>query len=304
MIEAVPNVSEGRDGAVVEDLAEALRSTSGVFLLNYSSDVDHNRSVFTYVADDSGPLFEATMRLFEIAVREIDLRRHQGAHPRVGAVDVTPFVPLRGSSMEECVALAKRVGQAVGERFAIPVYLYEEAATEDYRRPLPAIRSGGFEGFPEKILDPRWTPDFGPKLVHPRAGVSVIGARIPLIAFNVQLATDRMDVATKIARSVRTISGGLQFVRALPIMLAHRGIVQVSMNLLDYRLTPIHVAFERVQEEAARHGVDVLSSEIVGLVPEDALFDTAAASLRIENFQTNSVLEKRIARVVGRPLPE
>ena len=304
MIEAVPNVSEGRDRRVVEAIAEAIRSTPGVFLLNYSSDVDHNRSVFTYVADEASPLFEATLKLFEIAVAAIDLKTHRGAHPRVGAVDVTPFVPLRGSTMSECVALAERVAEAVADRFSIPVFLYEEAAREEFRRPLPAIRSGGFEKFSEKIRDPRWKPDFGPGTVHPSAGVSVVGARIPLIAFNVQLATDRQDIAEKIARSVRTISGGLQFVRALPIVLAHRGIVQVSMNLLDYRITPIHQAFERVREEARRHGVEVLSSEIVGLVPEEAIFATAAWYLKVENFQADTVLEKRIARVVGKPLPE
>jgi glutamate formiminotransferase len=298
MIEAVPNVSEGRDTTLIEGMARAIRSVPGAHLLNVSSDSDHNRSVFTYVSDSDGAIEKATLALFEIAVGSIDLTRHRGAHPRVGAVDVCPFVPLRSSTMAQCVDLARRVGQAVSERFSIPVYLYEAAAAEEWRSELPLIRSGGFERFPEKMADPRWKPDFGPGQVHPTAGVSIIGARNPLVAFNIQLGTDRLEVAERIARSVRAVSGGLRFVRALPIALPSRNIVQVSMNLLDYRKTPIHRAFVLVREEAERLGVPLLSSEIVGLVPEDALFASAEWFLRIEGFTKDLVLEERIRRVV------
>jgi len=297
MFQSVPNVSEARNEATVQLLSDAIASTAGVSLLNVSPDVDHNRTVFTFVSESADAMFQATMAMYEAAVPRIDLRTHRGAHPRVGAVDVVPFVPLRGSDMSECVSLAERVGESVAQRFGIPVYLYEHAATADYRRELPAIRSGGFEGFPEKIADERWKPDFGPDKVHETAGVSVIGARVPLIAFNVQLATDRIEIAEKIARSVRGVSGGLRFVRALPIRLTHRGIVQVSLNLLDFRRTPIHRAFLIVREEAARYGVEVLSSEIIGLVPAEALYAAAEWHLQIENFRPEIVLERRIAQL-------
>ena len=272
MYKSVPNISEGRNQATIDAVAEAVRSTEGVRLLNVHSDPDHNRSVYTYVSDSADAMAEATLRLFEAAVPLIDLRIHHGAHPRVGAVDVVPFVPLDETTMDECVALAARVAAAVAERFHIPIYLYENAARHDYRRDLPVIRSGGFEKFPQKIRDERWIPDFGPAQVHPTAGVSVIGARVPLIAFNMQLGTDRIEVANACALAVRGISGGLRFVRALPIALASKGLVQVSMNLLDYRRTPIHRAFAIVRDEAERHGVAVVSSEIVGLVPAEALY--------------------------------
>jgi glutamate formiminotransferase len=200
--------------------------------------------------------------------------------------------------MSECVALAERAGEAIADRHGIPVYLYEHAARTEQRRELPGIRAGGFEKFGEKIADPKWAPDFGPSRVHSTAGVSIVGARIPLVAFNVQLGTDRIDIAEKIARSVRGVSGGLRFVRALPIQLAHRGVVQVSMNLLDFRRTPIHRAFILVREEAARYGVEVISSEIVGLVPAEALYGTAEWFLRIENFRPDLVLERRISELV------
>jgi glutamate formiminotransferase / 5-formyltetrahydrofolate cyclo-ligase len=300
MIECIPNVSEGRDPAKILALVDAIRSTPDVWLLNTHSDPDHNRSVFTYASDSASAIRQATMALFEVAVRSIDLREHQGAHPRVGAVDVVPFVPLPGSTMADCVAVAEAVGQEIAQRFGIPVYLYEEAARHDYRRELPAIRSGGFENFARKIADDRWIPDFGPRAVHPTAGVSVVGARVPLIAFNVQLGTDRLDVARHVARAVRGISGGLKYVRALPIELKTRGIVQVSMNLLDYRKTPITRAFKLVEEKAARYGVAVVSSEIVGLVPAEALYQVAEFDLRIAGFRKDMVLEERIKIVVGR----
>jgi glutamate formiminotransferase len=294
VIECVPNVSEGREQATIDAIADAVRATPGVRLLNIHSDPDHNRSVFTYVSESGDAIREATMRLFEIALPRIDLRIHHGAHPRVGAVDVVPFVPLEGTAMEECVAVAERFGRDVAERFQLPVYLYEQAAKHEHRRELPVIRSGGFEQFPRKITDERWLPDFGPTLVHPTAGVSVVGARVPLIAFNMQLGTPRLEVAHACARAVRGISGGLRFVRALPIELKSRGIVQVSMNLLDFRRTPLHRAFAVVREEAERYGVAVVSSEIVGLVPAEAMYQVAEWHLRVSGFRKDIVLEERI----------
>ncbi|MCU1349387.1 MAG: Glutamate formimidoyltransferase [Acidobacteria bacterium] len=294
MYECVPNVSEGREQATIDAIAEAVRATADVHLLNVHSDPDHNRSVFTYVSESEEAIREATMRLFEIALARIDLRIHHGAHPRVGAVDVVPFVPLAGTTMAQCVAAAERFAAEVAARFQLPVYLYEHAARHDYRRELPAIRSGGFEQFPQKIADARWQPDFGPPQVHPTGGVSVIGARVPLIAFNLQLGTDRMEVAHACARAVRGISGGLRYVRALPIELKSRNLVQVSMNLLDYRRTPMVRAFNVVREEAERHGVAILSSEIVGLVPAEALYQVAEWHLRIGGFRRDIVLEERM----------
>jgi glutamate formiminotransferase len=294
VFEAVPNISEGRDQSTIDAVADAIRATGGVQLLNIHSDPDHNRSVFTYVSDSGDAIREATLRLFDVAIPRIDLRIHHGAHPRVGAVDVVPFVPLEHTTMEECIAVANATARELADRFHIPIYLYEAAASAEHRRDLPAVRSGGFEKFPDKIHDARWLPDFGPAQVHPTAGVSIVGARVPLIAFNVQLATDRIEVAQNVARAVRGLSGGLRLVRALPIALASRGIVQVSMNLLDFRRTPIHRAFTLVKEEAERYGVNVLSSEIVGLVPAEAMYQVAEWHLRIAGFRRDIVLEERI----------
>ncbi len=297
MIECVPNVSEGRDQATIDAIANAIRATPDVHLLNIHSDPDHNRSVFTYVSQSAEAIIEATLRLVEVAVPRIDLRTHDGAHPRVGAVDVVPFVPLEGSTMAECVSIAERVGELIAQRFRVPVYLYEHAARHEHRRELPVIRSGGFERFPDKIRDPRWKPDFGPDEVHATAGVSVVGARLPLIAYNIQLGTNRIDVAQACARAVRGLSGGLRFVRALPIALASRGLVQVSMNLLDFHRTPMYRAFSIVKEEAEQHGVAIVSGEIVGLVPAEALYQVAEWHLRVSGFRKDIVLEERIKLV-------
>lgn len=298
MLECVPNVSEGRDRGTIDRIASAIRAVPGVHLLHVHSDVDHNRSVFTYASEQRAPLIEATLSLYRVALAAIDLRHHRGEHPRLGAVDVCPFVPLHGSTMEECVQLALEVGQRVGNEFALPVYLYEYAQPLEYRRALPKIRTGGFEKLSLRINDEQWKPDFGPAAVHESAGATIVGARVPLIAFNVQLATDRIEVAAQIARAVREISGGLRFVRALPIRLKHRDIVQVSMNLLDYRKTPIADAFELVKAEAARAGVEIISSEIVGLVPADALYAAAQSYLRVEGFTPGMVLERRLREVL------
>ncbi|HEX7152718.1 MAG TPA: glutamate formimidoyltransferase [Thermoanaerobaculia bacterium] len=297
MYECVPNISEGRDQSTIEAVADAIRSTEEVHLLNLHSDPDHHRSVYTYISESADAIREATLRLYEVAVQRIDLRIHHGAHPRVGAVDVVPFVPLEGTTMQACVEVAKQTAAAIASRFDIPIYLYEEAQEREYRRALPAIRSGGFEHFPQKITDERWLPDDGPRVVHPTAGVSVVGARVPLIAFNMQLGTTRLEVAQACALAVRGISGGLRFVRALPIELKSKGLVQVSMNLLDYRRTPIVRAFSLVKEEAERYGVPVVSSEIVGLVPAEAMYQVAEWYLRVSGWRRDMVLEERIKRV-------
>ena len=234
------------------------------------------------------------MRLYEEALAVIDLRSHRGEHPRLGAVDVCPFIPIEGASMEDCVALARDVAAKVADRFKLPVFLYEEAATQPARRNLEDIRRGEFEGLPAKMQQLDWKPDFGPATPHPSAGATVIGARMPLIAYNINLATDRLDVAKKIASAIRMSSGGFRFVKAMGIALEDRGIVQVSMNLTNYEKTPIFRVFEVVKREAARYGVNVLESEIVGLIPSAALSQTAAHYLQLERFASDQVLETRL----------
>jgi glutamate formiminotransferase len=293
IIESIPNVSEGRRAEVVARLADTVRTTPGVRLLDYSSDGSHNRSVFTLVGDADG-VKRATLALVEQAVAAIDLRSHRGEHPRLGAVDVVPFVPIEGVTMAECVALAREVGAAVAERFNLPVYLYEEASADPGRKNLEDIRRGEFEGLAEKMRRPEWRPDFGPAEPHPSAGAVVIGARMPLIAYNINLNTNRLDVAKKIAAAIRHSSGGLRYVKAAGFMLEDRGIVQVSMNLTNYEKTPVFRVFEMVRREAAHYGVSILDSEFVGLVPSAALFSTAGFYLQLERFAAEQVLENKL----------
>jgi len=293
LIECIPNVSEGRRADVVDAIAGAIRGAPGVRLLDFSSDASHNRSVFTFAGDRDG-VRQAVLAIFERAVPAIDLRTHRGEHPRMGAVDVVPFVPIEGVTMAECVALAKDVGGAIAERFRIPVYLYEDASTNPARKNLEDIRRGEFEGLAAKMATPGWTPDFGPAAPHESAGATVVGARMPLIAYNINLATDRLDVAKKIAAGIRQSSGGFRFVKAAGFKLDDRGIVQVSMNLTNYEKTPIFRVFEVVKREAARYGVQVLESEIVGLVPAAALHAAAEYYLQIEGFKADQVLENKL----------
>jgi glutamate formiminotransferase len=293
LIESVPNVSEGRRPEVIARLAAAIAHTPGVRLLDYSGDASHHRSVFT-LAGDRGAVGAAVLSLFEQAIASIDLRTHRGEHPRIGAVDVVPFVPLAGTAMRDCVALARDVGSEVAARFGIPVYLYEEAAANPTRRPLEAIRRGGFEGLATKMTDAAWQPDFGPAAPHPTAGAVAIGARRPLIAYNINLATGRLEIAKAIAAAIRTSGGGLPSLKALGLSLAERGIVQVSMNLTNHEETPLGVVFERVREEAERRGVRVLESEIIGLVPEAALRGIDPGSLLLKDFSSKQVLEARL----------
>jgi glutamate formiminotransferase len=293
IIESVPNVSEGRRRDVVERLADAIRSSPGVRLLDYSSDASHNRSVFT-LAGDAAALKAATLALFAEATRAIDLREHRGEHPRVGAVDVIPFVPIEGATMADCVALAREVGAAVAERFGVPVYLYEDASANPARKNLEDIRRGEFEGLAAKMAQPEWVPDFGPRAPHLTAGASVVGARMPLIAYNINLNTDRVDVAKKIAAAIRHSSGGFRYVKAMGVKVEDRNLAQVSMNLTNFDKTPIFRVFEIVKREAARYGVTVLESEIVGLVPSAALVDAAAFYLQLERFSSDQILETKL----------
>ena len=293
VIECIPNVSEGRRADVVTSMAEAIAATPGVRLLDRSSDPSHNRSVFTMAGDKDG-VSRAVLALFERAIADIDLRAHKGEHPRLGAVDVVPFVPIEGVTMAECVELAKKTGAAIAERFKVPVFLYEEASTNPARKNLEDIRRGEFEGLAAKMASPGWAPDFGPAAPHRTAGAVVVGARMPLVAYNINLATDRLDVAKKIAAAIRQSSGGYRFVKAMGIRLEDRGIVQVSMNLTNFEKTPIFRVFETVKREAARYGVSILESEVVGLVPAAALVGAAEFYLQLESFKQEQVLENRL----------
>jgi glutamate formiminotransferase len=293
LIECIPNVSEGRRPEVIEAIASAIRAVPGIRLLDYSSDVSHNRSVFT-LAGDATPLKAAVLAMYERALSTIDLRTHAGEHPRLGAVDVVPFVPIEGITMDACVALAKDVASEVATRFAVPIYLYEEASSNPARKNLEDIRRGEFEGLAAKMATAGWAPDFGPAQPHPSAGASVVGARMPLIAYNINLNTDRVDVAKKIAAAIRQSSGGFRYVKAAGFKLEDRGIVQVSMNLTNYEKTPIFRVFETVKREAERYGVSVLESEIVGLLPAAALNAAAAFYLQLDGFKPEQILENRL----------
>lgn len=300
MIESIPNVSEGRRPDVIASLSDALRRVPRLRLLDVSADPDHHRSVFTY-AGDADVLEAAALVLVERAIAAIDLREHRGVHPRMGAVDVMPFVPLGDETLDTCVELARRVGAAVAGHFHIPVYLYGAAATTPARRRLEDVRRGQFEGLAARFRDPDWVPDFGPAAPHPTAGALAIGARPPLIAFNVNLATDRLEVARRIAAAVRERDGGLPAVKALGLQLAHRGYVQVSMNLTDFMRTPPAVAFEAVRREATALGVAVGSSELIGLIPRAALRGTTPEALQLAGFREDWILEERVARTPPNP---
>jgi glutamate formiminotransferase len=293
LIECVPNISEGRRRPVIASIVEAVRGVHGARVLDVSSDSSHNRSVLT-LAGDPESMRQAVLALCERAIAEIDLRRHTGQHPRLGAVDVVPFVPIADVSMDTCVALARETAADVAARFDLPVFLYEEAATRPARRNLATIRRGEFEGLARKLMSPDWAPDFGPATPHPSAGATVIGARMPLIAFNVNLDTDRLEIAKQIAVAVRESSGGLPGIKALGIAVAERGMVQVSMNLTNYRLTSLPRAFAAVAAEARRAGVEVRDSEIIGLVPAAAMTGVDPGTLRLRGFSPDQVLENRL----------
>jgi glutamate formiminotransferase len=293
IIESVPNISEGRRPEVVQAAVDALASVPGVRVLDVQSDKDHNRSVLSLAGDETS-LQTALLNLYEVAVARIDLRSHQGEHPRAGAVDVVPFIPIEGATMADCVAVARCLGQAVAERFQVPVFLYEDAASAPHRRNLEDVRRGQFEGLADKMRDPQWKPDFGPSAPHPSAGATVIGARMPLIAYNINLGTADLEVAKRIAKAIRHSSGGFRHVKAMGVMLEDRKLAQVSINMTDFKKTPLHRVFEAVRSEAERYGVSIVGSEIVGLVPAEALIDAADHFLRLENFTPSQVLERKL----------
>lgn len=293
VVECVPNFSEGRRPEVVQEIASAITSVPGVRLLDQTSDANHNRSVLTFVGEPNA-VKDAAFRAISRASELIDMEKHSGEHPRIGATDVVPFVPVSGVTIDDCVELARALGQEVADKLHIPVYLYEEAATCEERRNLANIRRGDYEGLKQTIGLPERHPDFGEPVLHPTAGATVIGARNFLVAYNINLSTSDVSIAKKIARRVRASSGGLMYVKALGIMLEDRNLAQVSMNLTDFTKTPIHVVFNLVKTEAERYGVSVVGSEIIGLIPMDALLDAAWYYLRLEDFSRQQVLESRI----------
>ena len=300
VVECVPNFSEGRDPSVVERLVEAVESVTGALVLGTHVDPDHNRSVVTFVAPPDAAV-EAALRVVARAAELIDLSRHAGQHPRMGACDVLPFVPVRGVSVDECVLLAHEAGRRIWGELGIPVYFYESAALRPERRNLADVRRGGFELLREQIATvPERAPDMGEPRVHPTAGACIVGVRPLLIAYNVTLKTGDLSVAKRIARRVRERDGGLLHLKALGFELASRGVVQVSMNLTSFERTNLHDAFEAVRREAASEGVEVLASELVGLVPQAALYAAAAHFLRLENYTPDLVLENRIAAAAER----
>ncbi|WP_242863218.1 glutamate formimidoyltransferase [Caloranaerobacter ferrireducens] len=293
IIECVPNFSEGRDLEKIEKIVNPFRGKDGVKLLDYQRDEDHNRLVVTVVGEPE-PLKEAVIEAMGVAIELIDMTKHEGQHPRMGAIDVVPFIPVKNVSMTEAIELSKEVAREAAEKYNLPIFLYEKSATRPERQNLAKIRKGEFEGMEEKLKDPDWKPDFGPDKVHPTAGVTAVGARMPLVAFNVNLSTDNLEIANQIARRVRHISGGLRYCKAIGIELKDRGIVQVSMNMTDYTKTALYRVFELIRIEARRYGVNIVGSEIIGLVPMEALIDTAVYYLGIEDFSMEQVLEARI----------
>lgn len=293
IIECIPNFSEGRNKDIIEKIVDTLRGKDGIKLLDYSSDTDHNRTVVTFIGSPES-VETAIINMASEVYKNIDMSTHQGGHPRMGALDVVPFVPVSGVSMEECIDLANRVGKQIGEKFSIPVYMYEDAAKNSERQNLANVRKGQYEGFFEKIKQENWKPDYGPSEVNEKGGCAAVGARVPLVAFNVNLGTDNVDIANNIAKNVRHIGGGLRFVKAMGVKLEDRNIAQVSMNLVNYEKTAIYRAFEMVKMEARRYGIPVLGSEVIGLVPMAALIQSAEYYLQIENFSMNQILEKRI----------
>jgi len=292
IVECVPNFSEGRRQKVIDAIVAAISGVAGVKVLDVKPDADHNRTVVTFIGRPEA-VEEATFQGIAKAAELIDMDAHQGEHPRVGAADVVPFVPIQGVTMDDCVAMAARLGARVGSELEVPVYLYEAAATSPDRCNLADVRRGEYEGLKQEIaFNPAREPDFGPKRMG-KAGATIIGARSPLIAFNVYLTTDDVSVAKKVARAVRGSSGGFRYVKALGLSVEGRA--QVSMNLTDYRRTPIHRVMEMIRCEAARYGVGVASSEIIGLVPQQALLEAALYCLQLDDFSLEQVLESRLA---------
>jgi glutamate formiminotransferase len=292
LLECVPNISEGRDADKIALMAEAIRKHKGVQLLDISSDWDHHRSVFTFVGDPEA-VKEAALSLAHQAIDLIDMSQHRGGHPRLGAVDVVPFVPVHGVEVEEAVDMARGFGKELGGR-GIPVFFYEDAALRAERKELPAIRRGEYEGLVEKMKDPFWKPDEGPDLFNPKSGATVVGARFPLVAYNVNLKSEDLAMAKEIAKKVRFKDGGFPRVRAMGVALKEKGMVQVSMNLTNYRVTNIPKVYEFIRKEAAGKGIEIEGSEIVGMIPLKVLEGLVRHFLKYPEFSINQVIEQRI----------
>jgi glutamate formiminotransferase / 5-formyltetrahydrofolate cyclo-ligase len=293
IVQCVPNFSEGRDLEKIEKIVNPFRAKEGVKLLDYSRDMDHNRVVVTVVGEPEA-VKNAMIEAMGVAIEVIDMTKHSGQHPRMGAVDVVPFIPIKNISMTEAVELSKEFAREASEKYNLPIFLYEKSASDPQRENLAVVRKGEFEGMAEKVKLPEWRPDFGPAEVHKTAGVTAVGARMPLVAFNVNLDTPNLEIASKIAKNVRFLGGGLRFCKAIGIDLKERGITQVSMNMTDYSKTALYRSFELIKIEARRYGVNVVGSEIIGLVPMEALIDTAVYYLGVEDFSMEQVLESRI----------
>lgn len=292
IVQAIPNFSEGRDEEIIEKIVDSVRNYDNVKLVDYSSDKSHNRSVITLLGHPEA-VVEALTNLAKATSKYIDMRKHEGAHPRMGALDVCPLVPIKDISMEETVEYAKKLAKNIGE-LGIPVYLYENAATNEKRKNLASVRKGQYEGFFEKIKEDAWKPDFGPEHMNEKSGVTAVSAREHLIAFNVNLSTDNLDIADKIAKKVRHIGGGLRFVKAMGVLLEDRNIAQVSMNLVNYKKSSIYSVVELIKVEAKRYGVNVIGTEVIGLIPMDALVQSAEYYLQIEGLKAEQILENRL----------
>lgn len=286
IVECVPNISEGRDRAVIEAVVDEVRGTAGVTLLDYSSNESHNRSVITMIGSPEG-VVEAAARIAVKAAHLIDMTRHKGEHPRMGAVDVIPFIPIKEVSMEDCVALSRQAAQRIWEEAGMPVYLYEKSASAPHREDLAAVRRGQFEGMEQKVQQEGWEPDFGGRTVHPTAGVVAVGARMPLVAYNINLSTSDIGIANRIARVIRRSGGGLDCVKAIGVELEDRNMAQVSINMTDCSRTPLYRVQELVRMEAARYGVHIVEAEVVGLTPMTALIDSAAYYLQLNGFRAD-----------------
>lgn len=294
IVECIPNFSEGQNQAVIDGLVATAKSIPGVTLLDYSSDASHNRSVFTLVGDDQS-IQEAAFQLVKYASENIDMTKHHGEHPRMGATDVCPFVPIKDITTAECVEISKQVAERINHELGIPIFLYEDSATRPERQNLAKIRKGQFEGMPEKLLEEDWAPDYGDRKIHPTAGVTAVGARMPLVAFNVNLDTDNIDIANKIAKIIRGSGGGYKYCKAIGVMLEDRHIAQVSMNMVNFEKCSLYRTFETIRFEAKRYGVNIIGSEVIGLAPAKALIDVAEYYLQVEDFDYNKqVLENHL----------
>lgn len=290
LLQSIPNFSEGRNLQVIERLADCFRGKPGLKLLDYTSDPDHNRTVITILGTPEA-VRDSLIASVGVAVERIDMTRHEGQHPRMGCVDVIPLVPVGSATMADANRIAHEVAQAAAEQFGQPFFLYERSATAPHRENLAEIRKGQFEGMAEKLLDPRWKPDYGPDTIHPTGGVTAIGARMPLIYYNINLGTPNVEIARRIAQEIRHINGGFRYIKAMGVALEERGITQVTINFVDYTQTAIYRVFETVKMEARRYGVPVLGSEVVGIIPMAALLGCAEYYLQLEDFSTEQVLE-------------